>query len=963
MARSRKTRKIMTRGNRAYGLSYALSAIRANPFRAISLALTLSLGISLFASTMVWGDTGILVSIYDYLDDNAYQLQVTAEPLVPEALGQAETYLQQSPLVESTFRINSTVGLVNASSLPDSTMYDIEGALYSSGIKDCQVIFVDNEFLNRTASEFWYQGEFQLESGEVLVSSQFLYYVSIVFDVDLQVGDTIDFDLLTGEVLTQPAPIGTLGRVRMSSMTIAGVFDPKTTNSMIERALPSRPRANYIQSNLPYQVLGIRDSILMLEEDFAPNTLSPNGFFQPTTLVRLSAAGVTSQGPDHVASEIFDLIVGADAEYNITWSGADKVWEMQGAVNTYVSTLNLSTLALPVILLALFFSVFAADTFMAPRKLEIGIMRSKGASQSQVSSVFLWETAIIAVLSIVLGAILSALFAPLIASSIGFMVFDIETYLFYLSMTVITPSTMIRAVSLTVLPSMLFIIYQARKAAQTEIGLTLMEVTEEHMEQKESHAFTTVLSAMLLVLVLVMIYVMPNNPLLFLMELLMATAAWFFISYNGSRVSRVGLANVYKRMSFLLGQKNVISAGYLKMRKGRIIPLMVVLTLTISSTIAFAVQSESLRVDLNREVAYSIGSDLRIDCTARDFAFNDTLGTYDGIEEVVPVLPTWARIGSDTITIEGLYPDQYARIGHFDQSSFPDEEPADILSALTEVPNGIILSEFHAEFWNTTVGQTITLEMSGVGTTQFVDFVVVGIVHSAPGFGYAAVADIPYTPMGAGFGFQAPYGGFALANLDFIASTINEAQTTLFLADLSDDVNQTRLFDELIQLPGVYPTTPDHFDLKARSLMTALFLSTVQGLFSIGFAMSLILSVFALTISLSSVVRERRKEYAVMRAIGGSKKQVVSMVFTEFSGVVFAALALSIVLGIIFAVVMELLLNTMIPFSRILAATISFPMSFISIVVLIEIATMVIGAYLPAREAANTEPAVVLRNL
>jgi len=38
-------------------------------------------------------------------------------------------------------------------------------------------------------------------------------------------------------------------------------------------------------------------------------------------------------------------------------------------------------------------------------------------------------------------------------------------------------------------------------------------------------------------------------------------------------------------------------------------------------------------------------------------------------------------------------------------------------------------------------------------------------------------------------------------------------------------------------------------------------------------------------------------------------------------------------------------------------------MEFLLIVLMIEIITMVIGAYMPAREASRTEPAVVLRNM
>lgn len=972
MAAPRKTTKLKSQGNNAYGLSYALSSIRANPFRAFSLALTLSLGISLFASTMVWGDTGVYVSIYEHLEDNAFQLQIQPQFGSTTILEQAEAYMLQNPLVESIYRVNSTVGILAGyenstdavdSRFPDSKVYDITDSVYTQGIKDFRAVFVDNDFLSLIKRDFWTQGTFQLQEGDVIVSSYFIYLAEHVFDYYLQINDTINVDLLMGDDPGTPAILGDLDRTSIDNLRIVGVFDPLTTNSMIERALPSTNRANWIQSNIRYPVLGLRDSVLILSEAVPANSLPEDGFFAPSTLIRVSAGALAASGPDNIRSNLITLVSRTEEQFNITWDGEDKITAMQVAVDTYIESLSLSILALPVILLALFFSVFAADTFMAPRTVEVGIIRSKGASYSQVSAVFLWETLMISSLAIFMGVIFSILFAPLIPASVSFMTFDWSVYYYYITSTVVTGSTILRAIALTVLPSMLFILYLARKAAQTEIGLTLMEVTDDPTEQVESHGFTIGASVTLLAIVVVLMYILPKGNIFFLMELALGTAAWFFIAYNGSRISRVGLAGISKRLSFLFGQKNLISAGYLRMRKGRIIPLMVVLALTMSSTIAFAVQSESLRVDLNREVTYAIGSDLRISCTDRAFSFDETLSAIDGIEQVTPVFRTWARIPGKEISIEALDASIYADIGNFDESSFGDESPSTILAALDSTPNGIILSEYHAAFLNKTAGQTIILEMSGVGETQLVEFVVVGVVYSAPGFGYASATDIPYSALGSGFGFQAGYTGFAITNLNFTAERLDVETTDLFLASISQGVNQTQLTDELRLMPGVYPTTPDMFDLKARSLQTALFLNTVEGLFSIGFVMSLTLSVFALSISLGSVVRERRKEYAVMRAIGGSKRQIVGMVFSEFAGVVMASLILSILLGGVFGFVMGFLLNNMMPFSRTLAATMSIPWNFLFIVLIIEIITMIVGAYMPAREASRTEPAVVLRNM
>lgn len=963
MSAARKTRKIEKKGNKAYGLSYALSSIRANPFRAISLALTLSLGISLFASTMVWGDTGVYVSIYENFEDNAFQLHITPDSGDIGALSLAEDYIQLDPLVEQTYRLNSTLGIVWGTELDNSTLYDIDGYVYSDGMKDCRVIFVDNDFLQMTSQEFWIQGTFQLGEGEILVSRSFIWYINTLYDFEPQINDMIDIELLTEVTTNLAEPIGDLGRLSLTELKIVGIYNPKTTDSLIERALPTMDRAHLNITNIRYPVLGLRDSVMILKDSIPPNSLPEDGFFEPSTLVRFSSDALAAAGPQNIGSNLFDLADRVYDRFNINWSGIDKIQDIQGAVNTYVASLSLSILALPIILLALFFSIFAADAFMAPRTVEIGIVRSKGATYSQVSSIFLWETTIIASLAIVFGIIFSIFFAPLIPSSLSFMSFDWSVYTYYLSQTVVSSSTILRSIGLTVLPSMLFILYLARKAASTEIGLTLMEFTEDPTEQVESHRFTIGASVVLLAIVIMMMYILPKDPILFLLEITLGTAAWFFIAYNGSKISRVGLAKVSAKLSFVLGQKNLISAGYLRMRKGRIIPLMVVLALTMSSTIAFAVQSESLKVDLNREVDYALGADIRIESAARELDFNDTLTSIDGVERVTPILRTWARLGSDELTIAALYPDEYAEIGHFDISSFPESNPIAVLSALEDVPNGIIISEFIASRLSKVIGDNLTLEMSGVTATQLVEFNIAGIVHSAPGFGYASVFDIPYSAQGSGFGFQAGYSGFAITNLEYVSTELDIQTVTLFLGDLSSDANTTRVLEDMRFLPDVYANIPEEFDLKSHSLSTALFLNTVEGLFSIGFLMSLTLSIFALSISLGSVVRERRKEYAVMRAIGGSKRQIVSMVFSEFSGVVFASLALSMILGAVFGFVMDFLLINMSPFSRTLAATISLPVGFLSLVLFVEILTMVIGAYLPAREAANTNPAVVLRNM
>jgi putative ABC transport system permease protein len=491
-----------------------------------------------------------------------------------------------------------------------------------------------------------------------------------------------------------------------------------------------------------------------------------------------------------------------------------------------------------------------------------------------------------------------------------------------------------------------------------------MEVAAESLtEENPAYKFTIGASAVLLSIVVAAVLFIPANPILMILELSLGTSAWFFLAYNGSRIVRVGFSRLTSRLSFVLGEKNLIASGNLRMRRGRIVPLMVVLALTLSSTIAFTVQAESFQADLKKEIQYAVGADLRVGSTPRQFSFNDTIEGFPGVNRAVPVLSTWGGIGTERIVIEATDAIEYSLIGHFDSSSFIGEDPSFVLSRLAAKPNGIILSAYHANRWNKSIGDSLNLEVGGRLAPVGVTFEVTGIVHSAPGFGYASETDIPPSRLGAGFGFQAGLAGFALANLDYISSVTDISTSRLFLVDLVCVTDQDILLRALRDLPGVSATTPEKFDLAAVSFGTALFLSTVEGLFSIGFAMSMLLSMFALTLFLGSIVRERKRDYAILRAVGGSKQQVIRMVLSEFAGVVFASLTLSIVLGTIFGFVMSTIVFTMSPFSRTLQALITFPIGFLTGVLLLEVAAMIIGSYLPAREASKTDPAIVLRNL
>lgn len=961
-----------TPGSRLYSLSYSLSAMKANPFRALSLALTLGLGISLLTSNIVWADTGVQVSVDNYLERHPFQLLIKTYADYDDQGSLAYNYLQNDPLVDTVMRIDSTLGFLWGTDYPDDFEYDIDDSQYSAGVKDCRVLLVNNEFLNIASDDFKYEGVFTLNEGDVLVSSQFVTYTEDVFNLTLAIGDEIDLEILGRDgpnpddpdyASQNPLEIGNMDRYSVEGVRIVGIYHPKRLSTLTEQAFPSYMRASWNYTITRFPVLGLRDSVMILESSVPTGFVDSEGWFPAHSLIRADGTTILENGPSKISQSFRMLAAQVEEQYYVEADGLDKSNNLQWVVNSYLNSVSYSMLNLPIFLLALVLSIFAADTFMAPRATEVGVLRSKGASTSQIYGIFLWESFFLAVLSLIVGVVLATIFAALIPATTSFMTFDWAVYEFYWFNSVVKLDTLITAVVLCIIPPMLFILYLAKKTAQAEIGSVLVDSVEKQESVEVAYRFTFGASITLLAIVMFAAIYFPQNPFILLLNLALSTAAWFFIAYNGSRVSRLGLAGISSRLSSVLGQKNRITAAYLRMRRGRIVPLMLVLALTISTTIAFSVQAESLRYDLEREVDYAIGADMRIETDSLPFTFSETLEAYDVVLSVTPVYRALGRVGSDEMTITALNATKYSSIGHFDETSFPDGNAEEVLADLGNLENGIIISSHHAQRWNKEIGDIVRIAVSGIGITRDIYFNVTGIVHTAPGLGYSWRGDIPPSRFGAGFGFQSGYGGFALTNIEFVTTELEKSEASLFMVCLDDEADSAALADFLMADWSVEVFTPEAFDLRAQSYGTALFVNTIEGLFSIGFVMGLVMSLFALSLFLGSVVRERRKEYAVLRALGGSRRQLVTMVFSEFSGVVLASLAVSLVLGTILAYVNGLFLFQMSPFSRALASTITVPLNFLLLVIIIEILAMIIGAYFPAREAGRTDPAIVLRNL
>ena len=961
------------KGNPFWSIGYALTSMRTNKARNIGIALILAISVAMPTTIFAWTTTGSRIAVETYFEENAYQFSIQTAPGTYDYshLFNVQDLILSSPYADYAHITPSTVGIFRMDGItPEWDRYIIDDPNYSFGIKDCRVIIANNEILNIMSNELSFTGNTTLSPGEVLVSRRFIdlteemMKTALNSTIDIGIGSVISIDVLrTYYAPDEGTPFDPLllNRQILRNLTVAGIYDV-VGYTVITKSYLSISRVNYLPYGWRTSVLGISDSIMLLPEELGAasvDTISNHGFFSPVEFVRGSIDGLVRSGVLMAAQHLLDLktqIEESDGVLNVI--GLENIDSLQTHITTYVHSQVLIILAIPIMIISLMLALFTSETSVAQRKGEISAIRAKGASFNQIFTSFIWESLFLSLLGLFAGLLLTLIFAPLMGSSTGLLSFDQLRYAEFVSKMSIPVQALVLSATIALFLPAAYLFHVARRIDVAEIGQPTSRMTYEIPEETNIWYYVVSLAIALAVLLIVPSFFSPVGETAFI-EILFSTGILFAASYLGSRAMRLVTARASENVGRLLGEKKLYLTQSLRRRKGQFIPLLVILTLTLTTTTMMLIQTASFRSTLTNEADYALGCDVRIEVAAHTFNWTDTLQSYGGVVGATPVVESLSYIGTEAFYLEGLETDVYRNIGKFKSTSFVSGTPEVVLSALENTYNGIIISKFYSELWNVTIGNSLAIR---VGGTIDAVFTIVGVMISAPGFGMASSRDLAGVPFGAYFNFQPGRGGFALVNIDYLASISGTATTKVFFVGTTSLEAASSLIDFANGIPYSVVYTPATIGLGSDTT-AGLFIAGMQGLTMIAFVMCAAMSIASIALFLSSAVIEREPEYALFRAIGGTKKQIVSLVFGEFAGNVLAAVLISLGLGVLFGYTMTLLTFGISTVWPILPRILTYPLIVMAFTVALECVTMVVACYYPARRAGNTNPAEVLRNM
>jgi putative ABC transport system permease protein len=264
------------------------------------------------------------------------------------------------------------------------------------------------------------------------------------------------------------------------------------------------------------------------------------------------------------------------------------------------------------------------------------------------------------------------------------------------------------------------------------------------------------------------------------------------------------------------------------------------------------------------DVAVSVppGTELSADTTAR-------ISATSGVRRVEPLIHRYAYIGTDLQDLYGVRPATVAKATSLQDAYFSGGSASQLMGILGSRPNSVLVSSETVKDYQLRLGDPIILRLQDTRTQRTVPVT----------FHYAGVAkEFPTAPRDSFFVTNAAYVAAATANPAVGTFLISTSQAPHAVAQ--------RLRTAL----GPGPTITDVSTTRTAvgSSLTAVDLAGLTRV-ELGFALALAVASGGLVLGLG--LAERRRDLAIVAALGGKRRQLRALVHVDAAVVTLAALA------------------------------------------------------------------------
>jgi putative ABC transport system permease protein len=264
------------------------------------------------------------------------------------------------------------------------------------------------------------------------------------------------------------------------------------------------------------------------------------------------------------------------------------------------------------------------------------------------------------------------------------------------------------------------------------------------------------------------------------------------------------------------------------------------------------------------------------------------LAAVPGVRSVEPLQHRYAYVGSDLQDLYGVRPQTVASATSLEDTWFTGGTAAELMGRLASTPDGVLVSAETVTDYQLHLGDTVQLRVQTAagGAAVTAPFHYIGVANEFP---------------------TAPRDSFLVANAGYLATVTGDDSVAAFLVDTGgrDSPSETTALSRAAG-PGATVTPLSAAVVTIGSSLSSIDLHGLTVL-ELTFACALGASAGGLVLALG--MTERRRTFAVIRALGARPRQAAAFVVGEALVVVVAGLALGAALGGVLAEVLVSVLS------------------------------------------------------
>ncbi|MBN1329375.1 MAG: ABC transporter permease [Candidatus Heimdallarchaeota archaeon] len=849
--------------------------------------LGIFVSISLILSLRLWSTTAEDLAARDFLEDQDFEMSVNS--YMPQDLPSMKDWLVYDPLVDSIYELYNNLACFNADNKPDDYRWYPEDQQQDMNdpISITALGLFTKDTLKRIETQFSVRGSFDLELNECLISEFEAAELGRIFGYPIEPGMNLTFSLARNSPELGQVFIHQLELKHYYNVTIKGIYRPIPAITMLQKT---------------YSGSFLRDSVIFLRENVDYESIiqmNINGI-QPLFLIKMNIENLKADGIDQMLNKLFELadrlkINFPSSIYSILDSPTTELLQSYSVAQSAV------IFVIPVVATSMILTLFTNNIVIEKRKEQIMTLKDRGALNWQIISLVVLEFQILTALGIVLAIGVSyilASFIPTIASGnfsgIIFLEFLTTMKFPFVLVLYVILGIFILTIGFTIAKLMLFLNSnkEERQIRQQEKFFRIISIV----------AITASTILVLVVLIILSIkhysdtlsisnynlYHSRKSMIIFLLVLLLI----ILFSVSTTFVLNFGLKKMkwfYNRMFF---KNSFFISNTLKQSKSKLTSLLLIFILIGSFNVfSFNIYS-TLAHNEKQESYYNNGADLRIHTSFVDSNYVINITNIEGINEAMAVLRADGKLIYNRVTVYGINPTVYSRIGRWDGIQRPHSEIMEIMNNLENAENGAIISDFVAERLSLSIGSRITV--TGLPNSSYIEnFYVQGIIHSAPGLGLA---------YGSNLELNQPNEEFLLINDYVMRKDYGVTDTNLILADLDYNCPLGAVKEDLLKLGDVIDVNPEIINPQFVGNYINQYIPNVRKFLLLQIVLMNFIGLLLITILIEFVLKQRDQNNAIMKTLGNSNWNLLQIIVSELFVIEVMSFLVSLIIGLGFTI-------------------------------------------------------------